>query len=76
MVFMNVIGQHFEDASLKDILVETGIYGDVISDRILAGKSWNQGVRAHKLTMESLSRIVLEQFYNWLDYRERLHFRT
>ena len=46
-----------EDSGLKDVWVESGIYGENTADNILKGKQQNLGFRAHKLTYEALWRM-------------------
>ncbi len=67
MVHTAVIGQHFADSGLKDLWVESGLFTEVTCDKILSGKLWNRGVRAHKITMEAFSRVLFEQFEHWIE---------
>ncbi len=62
MIYMAVIGQHFADSGLKDLWVKSGLFTEVTCDKILPGKLWNREVRAHKITMEALSRVLFAQF--------------
>ena len=38
MNFAQCIGQHMADSDLKDIWVNSGVYGDTTADKILRGK--------------------------------------
>ena len=75
MVHMAVIGQHFADSGLKDLWVESGLFTEVTCDKILSGKLWNRGVRAHKITMEAFSRVLFEQFEHWLEREGKSSFQ-
>ena len=39
---------------LEDILIEGNIYGASAVAKILEGRSYNQGIRAHTVTYEAL----------------------
>lgn len=64
--FLKVIGQHMEHSGLNDVWLESNLYGESTVAGIMNGKKWNKGIRAHKLTYESLMRIVLPIFEKWL----------
>lgn len=53
-IMMNFLGQYMENSGLKDIWLESGLYGDSTISGIFNGKKWNKGIRAHKVTYESL----------------------
>lgn len=62
MNFSKVIGQHMMDSGLKDIWVDSGVFGENTADKILQGKGWNRIIRAHKLTVDALWRILWPSF--------------
>ncbi|KAJ8943944.1 hypothetical protein NQ314_009608 [Rhamnusium bicolor] len=64
--FLKVIGQYMEPSGLKDVWIESDLYGESTVQGIFTGKKWNNGIRAHKLTYESLWRIILPMFEKWL----------
>ena len=64
--FLAVIGKRFQDSGLEDLLVESGIYGGNTASVLLKGKSYNRGVRAHKLTMEAMLRLLWLSFTKWV----------
>ena len=45
---------------MEDILVESECYGLSTVDRIMNGKSYNRGIRCHKLLYEAFSRLKLD----------------
>ena len=63
--FLSIIGSHFVQSGLADIWVEAGVFSECLSEQIMHGKSWNCGVRAHKLTVEAMWRVLLSQFRIW-----------
>ena len=62
MNFARAIGQHMTGSGLKDIWVESDVYGETTAERILQGKSWNRVARAHKLTLEALWQNLWPSF--------------
>ena len=67
MTFLAVIGKTYEESGLKDILIESGVYGSNSVVRLLHGKAYNKGVRAHKLLLEALERIQWRSFSSWIE---------
>ena len=55
--YLAVIGKMFEESGLADLLVESGTYGCNTAANLLKGKSYNRGVRGHKLVLEALMRL-------------------
>jgi hypothetical protein len=47
----------YEDSGLEDLLIESGAYGSNSSSCLLKEKSYNRGVRYHKLVMEAMFRL-------------------
>ena len=44
--------------SLEDLLIETGLYAAGTTATLMLGTSYNHVIRAHKLTMEALFRLL------------------
>ena len=55
--FLSVIGKKFEESGIEDLLTQSGMYVSNTTLALLNGKSYNRGVRAHKLIMEALLRL-------------------
>ena len=55
--YLAVIGKIFQDSGLYDIMVESEIHGSHAASVLLQGKSYNRGVRAHKIVLEGLLRM-------------------
>ena len=66
MNFAKVIGKHMTDSGLKEIWIDSSLFGENTAERILQGKGWNRAIRANKLTLEALWRILWPQFKDWL----------
>ena len=67
---MRVIGQHFTDSGLLEVWTESGVYGENTASNIIAAKSYNKAMRAHKLTYEAVWRIYQKLFLDWLHKKE------
>ena len=67
MTFSAVIGKKYEESGLEDILIESGVYGSNSVVRLLHGKAYNKGERAHKLLLEALERIQWRSFSSWIE---------
>ena len=60
--FLSVIGKKFEESGIEDLLTESGVYRSNTILALLKGKSYNRGVRAHRLIMEALLRLQWQAF--------------
>ena len=67
--FLSVIGKIFQD-SVEDLLIESGVYGCHTASMLFKGKSYNRGVRAHKLVLEALLRLQWQAFGAWMETEE------
>ena len=56
--YFAVIGKMFRDSGLLDLIIESDIYGCSTASHLLQGKTYNRGVRCHKLVMESCQVVV------------------
>lgn len=63
--FLSVIGKHFQDSGIEDLLIESGTYGPNTASSLLHGKTFNRGVRGHKLLMEAMLRLQWKAFTEW-----------
>ncbi|CAH3184172.1 unnamed protein product, partial [Porites lobata] len=57
----------FQDSGIEDLLIESGVYGCHTASMLLKGKSYNRGVRAHKLVLEALLRLRWQAFGAWME---------
>ena len=63
--FLSVIGKICSESKFEDILIEADLYGSNTVAKIIKGKSYNRGVRAHKLMLEASLRLKWEAFCQW-----------
>ena len=63
---MGCIGHIMDGSGLSEILIESALYGTSAVGQICRGKSYNRGMRAHKLMIEALDRFRWEAFCDWL----------
>ena len=68
--FLAVIGKMFEDSGLADLLIESGVYGFNTASNLLKEKSYNPGIRGHKLVMEALMRLQWQEMCKWKSERK------
>ena len=67
MNFMKVIGQHFDSYGLIELWTESGLLGGKTSERVLAGKDYEKGMRAHKITFQAIWACLLPQLLSYLE---------
>ncbi len=65
--FAKCIGQYLTDGGMKDVWQGSEMYGDVTSDKILAGKDYNKFLHAHKLSLEALWQLLWPRFVQWMN---------
>ena len=65
--FLAVLGKRYKCLGTEDVFVESGAYGPGTVTSLMKGTSYNRGVRAHKLTMEALFRLIWQAFIRWLN---------
>lgn len=62
LTYLALIGKMFQESGLKDVFIESGLYGSNSTMALLQGKSYNRGIRGHKLIMEALLRLKWDAF--------------
>ena len=65
-VFMAVIGKIYGDAGLRDLLIGSDISTEGRVEQVLRGKHYNNAMFAHLYVYESLYRLKINAFENWL----------
>ena len=63
--FLSLLGKKFHSSGLEDLLIESGVYAAGTTSVLMKGKSYNRGIRAHKLVMEALFRLMWDAFVAW-----------
>ena len=66
MNFMKAIGQQFQSSGLKDAWTESNLLGEKSTERVLAGKAYEKGMRAHKITFQAMWELLMPQFIQFL----------
>jgi len=56
--FLSLLGKKFHSSGLEDLLIESGVYAAGTTSVLMKGKSYNRGIRAHKLAMEAFFRLM------------------
>ncbi len=64
--YLSLLGKMYSNSGLEDILIESGVYASGTTTALMVGKSYNHGVRAHKLCLEALFRLIWKTFACWL----------
>ena len=52
-----------DSCGLAEAWVESGLLGEGTVQLALAGKAYNKALRAHKLTLQALWRLLMPSFY-------------
>ena len=65
--FLAVLGKHFADAGLVDILIESGILAYGSLSGVVEGRHYNRTIRARKI--EALFRFKWKAFIHWLQVK-------
>ena len=63
--FLAIIGKKFLNSGLGDLLIESAVYAARTTLALMKGKSYNKGVRAHKLCIEAFFRLMWPEFVRW-----------
>lgn len=60
--FLGIFGIFFQESGFEDLLIDLGIYGSSTAAKLIQGKYYNRGVRAHKLMFETMFRLKWKCF--------------
>ena len=52
--YLSLFGKKYANSGLEDLMIETGVYAAATSPVLMLGKSYNRGIRAHKLFTEAM----------------------
>ena len=63
--YLAVIGEKFKDSGLADLLIESGVFGSSTVSALLKGKSYNRGVRDHKIAAKAMQKLQWQGFSRW-----------
>ncbi|MGH0159882.1 UNVERIFIED_CONTAM: hypothetical protein FKN15_047588 [Acipenser sinensis] len=65
--FLKVTGKHVQSSGLLEAWVKSKILGPRTAEQVMAGKFYARGMRAHKLTLQAMWRIVIPQLLNYIE---------
>ena len=68
--YLSLLGKKYAQSGIENMLIESGVYAAGSTSAIMLGKSYNRGIRAHKLTMEALFRLLWQAFLEWLERQQ------
>ena len=68
--YLALLGKKNAPAGLADLLIESGVCAGGTTSVLMLGKSYNRGIRAHKLSMETLFRLLWQAFLEWLSKQD------
>ena len=68
--FQRIIGQHMSSCGLFDAWIESNLLGEVAAQKVFAGKSYSKAMRAHKITIQALWRIIIPRFMEFLNCKD------
>ena len=66
--FLSLLRKKYLNSGLDDLLIESGVYAAGTTAVLMKGKSYNRGVRAHKLLVEAFFRLMWAEFSRWYKY--------
>ena len=69
LAFLKAIGKHVNSSGLLEAWVESNILGPKAAEKVLLGKSYARGIRAHKLTIQAVWRILMRQLLDFIGER-------
>ena len=64
--FLKVIRDHMDGSGLKELLIESGVFGEGAASQVMSGKNYNKGVRAHKLVSQAIWREILPKLQEFI----------
>ena len=56
--YLSLLGKKYANSGLQDLLLESGVYSAGTTSVLMLGKSYNRGIRAHKLSVEALFLLL------------------
>jgi hypothetical protein len=71
MNFLKAIGDHMAGSGLAEVWLESGLLGEGAVQLVMSGKAYNKAMRAHKLTLQALWRILLPAFLSLVEESDK-----
>ena len=69
--FLSLLGKKFGASGLDDLLIKSGVYAAGSTSALMKGKSYNRGIRAHKLCLEVFFRLMWNAFVAWYESQDK-----
>ena len=66
---MGVIGKHVKSSGLMEAMIEANVLGPKTAEQVLHGKSYARGMRVHKITLQSMWRLLLPSLLDFIEFR-------
>ena len=63
MAQLRAIGCFIELSGIPELWIESGMYGDEVTKRILDGKLVRRSIEAHVVTLQVLFPLMMEEFF-------------
>ena len=60
--YLKMVGKKMEGSGLSDILLEAGLIASGSLQGVLSGKHYDRAMHCHKILLECLERLLLEQY--------------
>ena len=70
--YIAAIGKLWGDAGLRDLLVDSDVYGAATVEQMLQGKQYHRAVRGLTLIFEALTCVQLKAFWKWCESTNQL----
>ena len=69
--YLSLLGKKYASSGLEDLLIESCVYAAGTTSVLMLGKSYNRGIRAHKLSMEALFHLSGKHFCSGWKIKQR-----
>ena len=60
--YFRILGKKINGSGLSDVFLEAGLIGSGSIHGVLSGKHYDRALNCHKTMLESLERLLLEQY--------------
>ena len=69
--FLSIIGKKHQISGLEDLVIDSGLYAAGSFTALMNGRSYNRGMRVHKLYFEAFFRLLWKAFLVWYSQEEQ-----
>ncbi|KAL2095499.1 hypothetical protein ACEWY4_010218 [Coilia grayii] len=73
LTFLKVIGKHIQSSGLMDAWIESGLFAPGTAEQVILGKgkSYSKAIRAHKITVQAMWRILMPKLMNFIQMKNQ-----